>query len=1415
MKLSKKIIALLVILSLAIPLYAGLIIIHPQNINPTNPTNNNTPDLNSKIDPYILSLIRSGAFPSSHIINIIIMFTETDFTSGMKTLNSTLPDITIKKVYNYIPAVTIASPLSNIQKIASLPQVSKIWYDYPVHLPPISLKQSETYSKEAAYDTKIQALWDMNLTGKGIIVALLDSGIDTNHPDLDDLDDDNSTSDPKVITSVSMVEYDPYPFDFNGHGTYVAGIIAGTGNASNGTYKGIAPQAQLLNVKVFDIEGLSFYSWILSGVEWSVSHGADIIIIPFAGPGYPDDPLCTAVNKAVEYGVVVIAAAGDDGPAYTSVGSPGMALSPITVGAYNTSSGQVCFNSSRGPSLYMWMDPDLVAPGYNITSCKASTLTFNISFPSFPIGGLGTPLSENENYTTATGTFAAAGYVAGAAALLLEAFPFLNPEALRVGMMKTAIDLGEDSNTQGMGLLDANATYYYLKNLGEPLGNITRVFTPALPYTGFFFTNDTTSKLATYCIVGTYGTFIGMLTQNTTSNFNSTHLLQGRFGVKYNGSDNITLFLLATVYREMHSTTLPFEDYQRALTVLGNENILIVIFVDCWNSTNATGAFRITITLINIGSTVLTDVSLLTCWSLDLFLNESTYISIDHGQYNSTDDLIYANNTYYNGSLTEYVYVGFGGNTTSTAHEVGENNTVLGHFINDQLTNTSSYDGNVGLAMKWNLAEQLNPGSNVAFMGALGVGGDYIQVRDAINGILGADVYNVTDLCVVNASIMRKGEVYTPFPSESLILNVGNTVTNATVFFFANKSTDGSSVIYAEMFQYQNLEPFTFKEISTSWEPTINGVYSVGWVTTELPIFLTVEQILSGIFTFNMSEIYLLDNFIARNVFVGTSPDCIILFPTSIPNKPFELNFPLDFTYSNLTIVSSYPLKNVQVAYYGNATRLFNGTPSVLIRGNYANILISFNSTYFPHPGYYTGLINVTANGKSLSTVNISFSLDYPEGRLFFDSIHNEIGLETWGRRLYSIYSGYFQFSKEIFNQGHDIDEIPFLTEYNSTILSFYDGILIFSPVKGFTSQENTTLHNLLNSGMGILICVDPESECNWTAVNMITQPYGITISGNETGTKIITSSTMSQFHPVTRNLNSIEMDSIATLTVDTGLGAEAIANTSDGKTVIAVANVGYGKLLVIGDSSIFDSSHLNLLDNAHLAVNAIDWLLENQMILNVELFLPNPDGRIYMGDNFYASIHVTDRYGNDISSNITIFTIFVLPNGTIFPMFAFHYNEGWYTTFFFTYFTNETGDYTMVIYADAPNYTTTHYVYNFRVEPARVILPVLYFPQASREYAIFSFTFIGLVTLIVGSAYLLERRRLQKKTLVPELSRDLRNTIRNTVNEVRAVNKEIDRELSREDIDDFDRIRIIHEKLGKLRKALNKAKSVAERIGE
>lgn len=238
MKLSKKTIAILMILAFTATFIAGFTIL-PQNIYPAKSMNTGGLDSTSKIDPYLVSMVNSGGFPNSYSTKMIIVFGETNFSSGLQALNSTFPDIVVEKVYDYIPAVAIESPLSNVQKIASLSQVSKVWYDYPIHLEPKSLVQSGVSSKEVAYDPTIENLWSMNLTGSGVIVALLDSGIDASHPDLNNLGNNSNTT--KVVESVSMVEYDPFTYDLNGHGTYVAGIIAGTGNASNGTYKGIAP----------------------------------------------------------------------------------------------------------------------------------------------------------------------------------------------------------------------------------------------------------------------------------------------------------------------------------------------------------------------------------------------------------------------------------------------------------------------------------------------------------------------------------------------------------------------------------------------------------------------------------------------------------------------------------------------------------------------------------------------------------------------------------------------------------------------------------------------------------------------------------------------------------------------------------------------------------------------------------------------------------------------------------------------------------------------------------------------------------------------------------------------------------------------------------------------------------------------
>jgi len=260
-------------------------------------------------------------------------------------------NIAVLKRYRLIPAIVILATPAEANAIAKLNGVSKIWLDRQINYlpqPKIDLITGSDSSGPILSASDIS----FNLTtihrkynGSNIIVAVLDTGIDPTHPDLDDLDDNETTNESKIINGVSFVEMEPYYLgDFNGHGTYVAGVIAGTGNASKGTIKGVAPGAMLMNIKVLSYNGDGYWSWIISGIEYAITHGADIIAMCFSGPGYPNDPLCLALNAAVSQGVLVIAATGDDGPSYSSIGSPGMAYSAITVGNYDQFLGTIAIN---------------------------------------------------------------------------------------------------------------------------------------------------------------------------------------------------------------------------------------------------------------------------------------------------------------------------------------------------------------------------------------------------------------------------------------------------------------------------------------------------------------------------------------------------------------------------------------------------------------------------------------------------------------------------------------------------------------------------------------------------------------------------------------------------------------------------------------------------------------------------------------------------------------------------------------------------------------------------------------------------------------------------------------------------------------------------------------------------------------
>lgn len=282
--------------------------------------------------------------------------------------------------------------------------VEKIWLDGPVE---VSLDDS-------APQVGAPAAWDAGYDGDGITVAVLDTGIDATHPDLEG----------QVAASANFTTSEDG--DGHGHGTHVASTVAGTGAGSDGALVGVAPAATLLDGKVLDDAGRGQLSWVIAGMEWAaLEQDADVVNLSLgSGPSDGTDPVSLALNQLTEdTGTVFVAAAGNNGPRSRTIGSPAAADAAIAVGSV-WSSDFLYSSSSRGPRRGDHaIKPELTAPGVNIVAARAEGTS------------MGSPVDDL--YTSATGTSMAAPHVAGGAAILLQQHPDWGVDELTAALATT------------------------------------------------------------------------------------------------------------------------------------------------------------------------------------------------------------------------------------------------------------------------------------------------------------------------------------------------------------------------------------------------------------------------------------------------------------------------------------------------------------------------------------------------------------------------------------------------------------------------------------------------------------------------------------------------------------------------------------------------------------------------------------------------------------------------------------------------------------------------------------------------------------------------------------------------------------------------------------------------------------------
>lgn len=279
-------------------------------------------------------------------------------------------------------------------------------------------------------------------TGKSIGIAVLDTGI---YPHEDFILPSN-----RIIAFKDFVHHRNAPYDDNGHGTHVCGIIAGNGYRSEGKNRGVAPNSHLIVGKILDSSGSGSISAILKAIRWVIEHQKEynirILNISVGSESTEIDEeksiLVQSVNAAWDHGMVVVVAAGNNGPKRMSVTSPGISRKVITVGSSDDDKsiimgGNRIHNySGRGPTKHMIQKPDLVAPGSSILSCSP---------PHY---------GKTPGYSLRSGTSMATPIVSGAVALLLEKYPDLTNEKVKYYLQSTAYNLHLPRNQQGHGLLD-------------------------------------------------------------------------------------------------------------------------------------------------------------------------------------------------------------------------------------------------------------------------------------------------------------------------------------------------------------------------------------------------------------------------------------------------------------------------------------------------------------------------------------------------------------------------------------------------------------------------------------------------------------------------------------------------------------------------------------------------------------------------------------------------------------------------------------------------------------------------------------------------------------------------------------------------------------------------------------------------
>jgi serine protease AprX len=426
-----------------------------------------TPDWFSKLDPVLQERWSDGGGSSRVIIRTVD-------PAALSAVRSAIAESggALGRHLSILNGQVAQVPHAALLRLASNPLVAAISVDRMV---------TGTLELAGASIGATAVRRELGLDGAGVAIATIDSGITAWHDDLS-----APAGGQRVERFVDFVNGLDTPYDDYGHGTHVAGIIAGNGYDSGGARSGVAPGSRLVVLKVLDRAGRGRISDVIAALEYTIAHRAalnirvvNLSVATGVFESYDRDPLTLATRRAVEAGVVVITSAGNQGASpdgdvrYRGITAPGNAPWVLTVGA-STHNGTVdraddtvAGFSSRGPAAISYnAKPDLLAPGVGIESLADPGSALYLSSPSRLDGTVATAYQP---YLSLSGTSMAAPVVAGTVALMLQANPSLTPNAVKAILQFTSQALPDlDPLTQGAGFLNTKGAVELARHFANP-----------------------------------------------------------------------------------------------------------------------------------------------------------------------------------------------------------------------------------------------------------------------------------------------------------------------------------------------------------------------------------------------------------------------------------------------------------------------------------------------------------------------------------------------------------------------------------------------------------------------------------------------------------------------------------------------------------------------------------------------------------------------------------------------------------------------------------------------------------------------------------------------------------------------------------------------------------------------------------